>query len=68
MLTKDNLIKRGWQGNDSCIFCAEPETGDHLFVTCSFINSFGSGFHHIMVLFSMVKPYRICGILIRVCF
>ena len=37
MLTKVNLSKRGWQGDINCLFCGQPETVDHLFVTCSFI-------------------------------
>lgn len=39
ILTKGNLLKKGWQGDTSCHFCGELETTDHLFVQCSFINS-----------------------------
>jgi hypothetical protein len=28
-LTKDNMIKRQWQGDPSCYFCSAPETMDH---------------------------------------
>lgn len=30
-LTKDNLRRRGWKGNDHCQFCGVSETSDHLF-------------------------------------
>src|SRR5664279_1582390 len=38
VLTKCNLAKRGWQGSVNCHFCGEPETVDHLFVTCPYIS------------------------------
>lgn len=34
ILTRDNLIRRGWQGDLSCVFCSDPETVNYLFVTC----------------------------------
>jgi hypothetical protein len=34
LLTKDNLIKRKWQGNEKCCFCDEKETIQHLFIQC----------------------------------
>jgi hypothetical protein len=39
IMTKDLLLKRGWVGDSSCVFCGEHETIHHLFVTCPFINS-----------------------------
>jgi len=36
ILTKDNLAKRNWQGNQQCCFCHENETIQHLFLDCSF--------------------------------
>lgn len=36
ILTKDNLLKRGWQGCNTCIFCTQPESIQHLFFTCPF--------------------------------
>lgn len=36
ILTLDNLLKKGWQGNNRCQFCHQPETINHLFVSCSF--------------------------------
>lgn len=38
ILTRDNLSKRGWQGDQSCIFCHEQETVSHLFLTCSMVS------------------------------
>jgi zinc-binding in reverse transcriptase len=31
---KDNLLKRGWSGLDSCTMCSSQESVAHLFVTC----------------------------------
>lgn len=36
VLTKDNLIKRKWQGNKNCCFCCNDETIRHLFFECRF--------------------------------
>lgn len=36
ILTKDNLAKRNWQGNQQCCFCHENETIQHLFFDCPF--------------------------------
>jgi hypothetical protein len=36
ILTKDNLVKRSWQGCKSCSFCHKDETIQHLFFDCSF--------------------------------
>lgn len=35
ILTKSNLLKKGWTGNNSCQFCQNRETVAHLFVNCS---------------------------------
>jgi hypothetical protein len=35
LLTKDNLIKRKWQGTEKCCFCDRKETVQHLFIQCS---------------------------------
>ncbi|KAJ4769913.1 hypothetical protein LUZ62_054170 [Rhynchospora pubera] len=37
ILTKENLSKKGWQGNTYCIFCGQLETCDHLFCNCSYM-------------------------------
>ena len=36
ILTKDNLVRRNWQGNQQCCFCHENETIQHLFFDCRF--------------------------------
>ena len=37
ILTKDNLAKRNWQGNQQCRFCQENETIQHLFFDCRMV-------------------------------
>lgn len=37
ILTRDNLLKRGWKGNKNCVFCGQDETIDHLFFSCSVV-------------------------------
>jgi zinc-binding in reverse transcriptase len=37
ILTKDNLLKRGWQGDKHCIFCQQMEIVPHLFFHCPYI-------------------------------
>jgi zinc-binding in reverse transcriptase len=34
ILTRDNLLWRGWVGPNECPFCCCPETVDHLFFLC----------------------------------
>lgn len=34
ILTKDNLLKRNWQGDPKCAFCDNDETISHLFFQC----------------------------------
>jgi hypothetical protein len=34
ILTKDNLVKRNWHGNEMCSFCNNYETIQHLFFNC----------------------------------
>jgi hypothetical protein len=37
LLTKQNMGKRGWLGDQLCSFCHQAiETVDHLFVTCDY--------------------------------
>jgi hypothetical protein len=33
ILIKDNMLKRKWSGDPSCMFCDQVETVDHLFFT-----------------------------------
>jgi hypothetical protein len=34
VLTKDNMIRRKWQGSTACYFCGEPNINDHIFFSC----------------------------------
>jgi zinc-binding in reverse transcriptase len=34
ILIKDQLLKRGWDGNSFCVFCDKYEDIHHLFVQC----------------------------------
>jgi hypothetical protein len=36
ILTKDNLTKRNWTGNEKCCFCDDKESIQHLFFECPF--------------------------------
>jgi hypothetical protein len=42
ILTKDNLVKRNWQGSKKCVFCHQDETINHLFFNCQFARSIWS--------------------------
>ena len=35
ILTKDNLLRRGWKGDDRCPFCGRKENINHLFLSFS---------------------------------
>jgi hypothetical protein len=35
ILTKDNLLRRGWSGDEKCMFCSCDESITHLFFECS---------------------------------
>jgi hypothetical protein len=34
VLTKDNMIRRNWQGSPYCYLCGDPESNNHLFFSC----------------------------------
>jgi hypothetical protein len=36
VLTKDNLAKKNWKGNQKCVGCNLNETIQHLFIDCPF--------------------------------
>lgn len=38
IITKINLKRCKWKGNEICAFCTEKETADHLFVGCMTAN------------------------------
>ena len=42
ILTKDNLIKRNWNGSTRCSFCDRDEFIKHLFLDCPLQKFFGS--------------------------
>jgi hypothetical protein len=35
ILTKDNMIKRKWTGDSTCMFCNQVESLEHLFFQCT---------------------------------
>jgi hypothetical protein len=35
ILTKDNMIKRKWTGDPTCLFCTQDENLEHLFFHCN---------------------------------
>lgn len=35
ILTRDSLLKRGWQGEKTCVFCGKDESVNHFLFTCS---------------------------------
>jgi hypothetical protein len=37
VLTKDNMVRRKWQGCPACYLCGEPETNYHLFFSCPIV-------------------------------
>jgi hypothetical protein len=37
ILTKDNMLRRKWQGTPNCYFCGEAETTDRLLFDCSIV-------------------------------
>ncbi|KAJ4747435.1 RNA-directed DNA polymerase (reverse transcriptase)-related family protein [Rhynchospora pubera] len=37
ILTKTNLLKRGWVGSPNCTFCTQDEDSTHLFLSCPYI-------------------------------
>ena len=45
ILTKDNLVRRGWKGSVNCHFCGDVETINHLFISCSVARLIWSIFH-----------------------
>jgi hypothetical protein len=41
ILTKDNLVKRNWQGSKKCVFCLHDETTNHLFSSVNLRDLYG---------------------------
>jgi hypothetical protein len=60
ILTKDNLIKRSWTGNDSCCFCDNKESIQHLFFECPFAKI---EWRIIFMTFGLAPPKNITNLL-----
>jgi hypothetical protein len=59
ILTKDNLIKRHWQGDEGCCFCDQKETVQHLFITCPFIRMI---WRIVYMSFNIPPPFNITNL------
>jgi hypothetical protein len=59
ILTKDNLAKRNWHENKSCVFCHHDETIKHLFFQCRFARSICS---IIQVASTLHPPHSVANI------
>jgi hypothetical protein len=42
ILTKENLVKRKWQGDKRCSFCNKDENMIHLFFNCYLARLYGA--------------------------
>jgi hypothetical protein len=62
ILTKDNLAKRNWHGNKSCVYCHHDETIKHLFFQCRFARSIWSIIHVASTLYPPCSVANIFGI------
>jgi hypothetical protein len=52
ILTKDNLVKSNWHGNEMCSFCNNHETIQHLFFECVLAKFIWRVFHLVSGLFA----------------
>ena len=59
ILTKDNLVKRNWQGSKKCVSCAHDETIKHLFFTCKVARSIWSA---IQMASNLYQPTSVANI------
>jgi zinc-binding in reverse transcriptase len=66
ILTKDNLVHRGWMKDTSCVFYGTYENIDHLFVTCQEAKCYGSVFQVITGLLFKMFLWMTYGLLILV--
>jgi len=53
ILTKDNLVRRNWNGDSTCCFCHLPETIKHLLVDCFYAKFLWRAVH---LLFGISPP------------
>jgi hypothetical protein len=63
ILTKDNLIRRNWNGDKNCCFCHKPESIQHLFLLC-YANFLWRAVH---LVFGIPKPISMYDIFHRWC-
>jgi len=53
ILTKDNLVRRNWNGDSTCCFCHLPETIKHIFLDCFYAKFLWRAVH---LLFGISPP------------
>jgi hypothetical protein len=53
ILTKDNLLKIGWTGNEQCHLCSDNETINHLLFGCGLAKL---AWQMILCAFQLVRP------------
>jgi zinc-binding in reverse transcriptase len=63
ILIKDVLVRKGWTGSVSCVFCSDLETIDHLFVLCPVSFHFWNNFNRdnikgILFILSSFQEFR----------
>uniref|UniRef100_A0A453QH72 Reverse transcriptase zinc-binding domain-containing protein n=1 Tax=Aegilops tauschii subsp. strangulata TaxID=200361 RepID=A0A453QH72_AEGTS len=56
ILTKDNLIKRNWNGSTRCSFCDRDESIKHLFLDCPLAKILWQSVH---IAFNITPPNNI---------
>jgi hypothetical protein len=56
VLTKDNLIKRNWNGSKRCAFCSKDETIQHLFFDCHYASFI---WNIVYFTFGIAKPFNV---------
>ena len=59
ILTKDNLVKRNWNGSTKCVFCTHDETIKHLFFQCKVARSIWSA---IQIASNLYPPRSVANI------
>ena len=62
ILTKDNLVRRNWNGDRQCCFCRYTETIQHLFLDCAYAKYLWRAIH---ILFGIAPPRDINDLFIR---
>jgi hypothetical protein len=62
ILTKDNLVRRNWNGDKKCCFCHFPESIQHLFLDCAYVKFLWRAVH---MLFGISPPRDMNDLFIR---